>query len=302
MTLPSIEHRYHSPLMDSARWQRFTPRDSDIIVSTPYKSGTTWTQWICALLIFGKDGLREPLSRISPWLDQNVYPIEEVAARYAAQTHRRIIKTHTPLTALPYYPDVTYLVCVRDPRDVFISMQNHHANLDMVKFQALLARNSDLAITPPVVPDDINAHFRLWLEQGSFPWETDGYPFWSVFHHVQSFWRHRELPNIHLLHYADLKRDLAGEMRRVAQALGIAVDVAQWPALIEAARFEAMKARYVDIAPNTDQGIWLDGAKFFNKGSSGQWQDVLNPESLDAYAEFKRTRLDPALAAWIDHR
>jgi aryl sulfotransferase len=301
MTLPTIEHRYHSPLMDSARWQHFVPRDSDIIVSTPYKSGTTWTQWICALLIFGQDGLREPLSHISPWLDQNLYPIEAVAARYAAQTHRRIIKTHTPLTALPYYPDVTYLVCARDPRDVFISMQNHYANLDMAKFQALLARNTDIAITPPVVPDDINARFRLWLAQGSFPWETDGYPFWSVFHHVQSFWRFRELPNIHVMHYADLKRDLAGQMQRIARTLGITVGGAQWAGLVAAAGFDAMQARYADIAPNIDQQIWIDGAKFFNKGANGQWREVLDRASLHAYEQHKRARLEPSLAEWIDH-
>ena len=38
--------------MDSIRWQRFSARAGDIIISTPPKSGTTWMQMICALLIF----------------------------------------------------------------------------------------------------------------------------------------------------------------------------------------------------------------------------------------------------------
>jgi hypothetical protein len=44
--------RYRSAVMDNIRWQRFSARSGDIIISTPPKSGTTWMQMICALLIF----------------------------------------------------------------------------------------------------------------------------------------------------------------------------------------------------------------------------------------------------------
>ncbi len=301
MNLPTLEHRYQSGLMDSGRWTNFVPRDSDIIISTPYKAGTTWTQRICALLIFQSVDLTEPLSRTSPWLDQMVKPIKKVLDTYESQSHRRFIKTHTPLTALPYYPNVTYLVCGRDPRDIFISMENHYANIDMPKFVALLEQNGDVGEPPPELPDDVNERFKLWLTRGSFPWETDGFPFWSAFHHLQSFWRFRELSNIHFLHYADLQSDLAGEMRRIARILSIETPENLWPDLVNAATFSEMKQRHEQTAPNTDQAIWHDPSKFFNKGNSGQWRGVLSQECLDLYEAAKQEKLEPSLATWIDH-
>jgi hypothetical protein len=32
--------------------------------------------------------------------------------------------------------------------------------------------------TPPEGPNEL---FRMWLTTGSFPWESDGAPYWSVF-------------------------------------------------------------------------------------------------------------------------
>jgi aryl sulfotransferase len=49
--------RYRSDIWDKNRWQQYTARASDIIISTPPKSGTTWTQMICALLIFQRSSL-----------------------------------------------------------------------------------------------------------------------------------------------------------------------------------------------------------------------------------------------------
>ncbi|MEE2983272.1 MAG: sulfotransferase domain-containing protein [Pseudomonadota bacterium] len=301
MDLPKVEHRYQNALMDSGRWANFLPRDSDIIISTPYKAGTTWIQRICALLIFQSVELDKPMSRISPWLDQLVYPIEDVIDRYEAQTHRRFMKTHTPLSGLPYFPNVTYLVCGRDPRDIFISMENHYANIDMPKFLDILARNNDAVDPPPSLPDDVNERFELWLTCGSFPWESDGFPFWSVFHHLQSFWLYRGLPNIHFIHYADLQADLAAEMRRIASILEIETDDNKWPDLVKAATFPEMKQRYEEMAPNMDQAIWHDGSKFFNKGTSGQWREILSAESVVSYDAAKQKKLEPSLAEWIDH-
>jgi aryl sulfotransferase len=90
--------RYQSPDEDSARWLGFPFRDGDIVISTRSKTGTTWVQAICALLIFQTPELPAPLAQLSPWLDHLIEPREQVYDRLAGQRHRRFIKTHTPLT------------------------------------------------------------------------------------------------------------------------------------------------------------------------------------------------------------
>ena len=54
---------------DSARWEGIELRRGDIVISTPPKCGTTWTQMICYLLILQEPELDRPLAEISPWLD-----------------------------------------------------------------------------------------------------------------------------------------------------------------------------------------------------------------------------------------
>ena len=48
---PEIIHVYQNHHLDSTRWNVYKPRDNDIIISSSYKSGTTWTQSIIRELI-----------------------------------------------------------------------------------------------------------------------------------------------------------------------------------------------------------------------------------------------------------
>jgi len=294
---------YKNMIMDNARWEAFTPRDGDVIICTAYKAGTTWTQMICALLVHQTTTLPRPLAELSPWLDMRMAPIAEVAANYEGQTTRRFIKTHTPLDGLPYYDNVTYLFCGRDPRDIYLSMQNHRDNLDIPKLiQLMIAAGETLDGPPPEAPpEDLNARFQMWLTRASFDWEKDGWPNWSVFHHGQTFWEARDKKNVHFLHYADLKSDLEGQMRRIAGILGIEVSEVAWPGLVSAATFESMKAGADRAAPDTNHGIWKSNADFFRKGESGQWRGVLNDESLALYDKVTRERYDAGFLAWMEH-
>ena len=114
-------YRYRSADEDSGRWHGFAFRPGDIVISTRSKSGTTWMQMICALLVFQTPDLPARLSRLSPWLDWLGTPLDDVVAHLEAQPHRRIVKTHTPLDGVPFRDDVHYVVVGRDPRDVAVS-------------------------------------------------------------------------------------------------------------------------------------------------------------------------------------
>jgi len=297
---PEMRHVYAHPFMDSGRWEHFEHRAGDVFICTSYKAGTTWVQMICALLILQQPKLPQSLSSISPWLEMRINPLDEVLATFAAQTHRRFIKTHTPLDGIPYWDDATYLYCGRDPRDVFMSLVNHLANSDVEHLMKLTAERGVEFEEPPPMPEDPNELFRMWLTVPMFDWEQDGFPYWSHFSHGRTYWEFRELPNIHLLHYADLKADLGGQMRRIAELLQIDVPEALWEDLIEAATFESMKRNADQLAPEVDNGAWHSNAQFFHKGTSGQWADVLSKESLDLYDKVKVARMGPELTEWME--
>src|SRR6202161_4250077 len=108
--MASTPYRYQSSDEDSARWLGFPFRDGDIVISTRSKTGTTWVQMICALLVFRTPELPDRLSVLSPWLDWLITPKDDVYALLEAQDHRRFIKTHTPLDGVPEDQRVTYIV------------------------------------------------------------------------------------------------------------------------------------------------------------------------------------------------
>ena len=125
-----VPTRYRSPDEDSARWIGFPFRQGDIVISARSKSGTTWMQMICALLVFQSPELPSRLSDLSPWLDWLVAPRDEVYATLASQEHRRFVKTHTPLDGLPLDPRATYVVVARHPLDMAVSLYHQGANLE----------------------------------------------------------------------------------------------------------------------------------------------------------------------------
>ncbi len=129
--------RYRSAEEDSGRWSDFPFRPGDIVISTRSKSGTTWMQMICALLVFQTPELPAPLSQLSPWLDWLVVPQRQVYAELAAQRHRRFIKTHTPLDGVPIEPQVSYIVVARHPLDMAVSLYHQGDNIDRERLRQL---------------------------------------------------------------------------------------------------------------------------------------------------------------------
>ncbi|MGH2685171.1 MAG: sulfotransferase domain-containing protein [Actinomycetota bacterium] len=293
---------YKSIVMDSSRWEGFVFRDDDVIISTPAKCGTTWMQMIMAMLVFQDPALPRSLAEISPWLEMLTSSRDEVVALLEAQDHRRFIKSHTPLDGLPFDERVTYVCVGRDPRDVAFSWDNHMANMNLENFlnaRAAAVGLDDLAELGPIPTpaEDPIGRFWQWVDDVAES-TTLIASLQSTILHLASFWAERDRPNIVLVHYSDLLRDLEGEMRRLAGRLGIDVPEERWPVLVDAARFEQMKARADLVVPDSTHAIWQDNTQFFDKGGC-RWRGVLSDDDLARY-EARVARLDaPAdLIAW----
>ena len=291
---------YQNHHLDSTRWRVFEPRDDDIVVTTAYKAGTTWMQAIVAELLFGGDP-PAPVSEISPWLDMRVPPLEAVATLLEGQTHRRFVKTHLALDGLPVYPQVKYVYVGRDGRDVFMSLWNH-LNAYTAEARGRVNDTPGRVGEPlPEPPYDFHALWRSWATRGWFEWEFDGWPYWSLLHHVRSWWEWRHLPNLLFVHFEDLLRDLEGEMRRVAAFLEIEVPESAWPERVERATFASMKRRAEQVVPRAGEGFDGGAQRFLFKGTNGRWREALDADELALWDAAVARQLPPACARWLEH-
>jgi len=288
--------RYQSYEEDSARWSGFPFRDGDIVISTRSKSGTTWMQMICALLVFQTPRLPAPLGELSPWLDWQTVPREELFARLAAQPHRRIIKSHTPLDGIPADPRATYIVVARHPLDMAVSLYHQGSNIDRAQVRRLAGQPEPAGPPPPRPP--LHEWLTGWIHEDTTPRQRmDSLP--GVMWHLTDAWARRGQPNIVLAHYDDLSADLDAEMHRLAGRLGITVPATAWPGLVQAATFDEMRAGADRIIG--PPGVLKSSAAFFRRGTSGAGREELSAGELAGYHERAAQLAPPDLLSWL-HR
>lgn len=291
ITWPVKSRELHSHHFDSTIWNDFQFRPDDIIIATYAKSGTTWMQQIVAQMMFNGDP-DLAVAEMSPWLDLRVPPKDVKLPLVEAQTHRRILKTHLPVDALVYSPKAKYIYIGRDGRDVMWSMYNHHANGNQAYYEAL--NDTPGRVGPPLLPPpaDIRQYWQEWMDK-------DGYPFWSFWGNIRSWWQIRELPNLLLIHFNDLKRDMPGEMRRIARFLDIPIDETRWPDIVEYCTFDWMKQNATKSVP-LGGAFWDGGAEtFINKGVNGRWVDTLTAADAAEYEARTVRELGPECAHWL---
>jgi aryl sulfotransferase len=286
-----------SPDEDSGRWVGFPFRAGDIVISTRSKSGTTWLQMICALLIFQEPEPPASLTELSPWLDMLTTPKGTVYARLEAQPHRRFIKTHTPLDGIPIDDRATYIVMARHPLDTIVSLCHQGDNIDRARLRELTGQPEPTE--PPKPRPPMHDRVLRWVDRDASPIDDmDSLP--GVTAHLSDAWSRRDQPNIVLVHYNDLQHDLDSEMRRLASILDIEVPAARWPTLVEAATFTSMRSRADALAPNPS-GVLKDNAAFFRRGTSGAGRELLSDAELAHYTERVSRMAPPDLLSWL-HR
>jgi aryl sulfotransferase len=264
------------PGWDSARWNDFAFREDDIVVATYPKSGTTLTQQIVAQLVFGGDPtIYGAATTLSPWLEFKLsHDAVDVAA---SQKHRRFLKTHLPANNLVISAKAKYIVVARDVRDVVWSFHHHTTHF--------INQDPDLTLA-----SDIRQYYHDFLDGPG-----QQFPYWS---HIQSWWDVRHLPNLLMLHYADVIADLPAVVRRIAAFLAIQIDEAIFPQLLSHCSIEHMrKVARDDPALNK---AFREGSKtFINQGTNGRWRDVLTVAEIEKADQIAARELTPDCANWL---
>jgi aryl sulfotransferase len=318
--------RYRSWMSDNLRWDALELREGDIVISTPPKCGTTWTQRLVSLLVFDGPDLPGPLSLISPWLDLKAMPIEDVVAALDAQQHRRFIKTHTPLDGLLLDERVTYLVIGRDPRDAAVSMLNdqdrihalhevtrmpnkgfgpagqfgpggppppHHEGPPPPRHDGPPPPRHDGPPPPPGLRRTPLEAMQLWLERPIMA--TEGIvSLATILHHYETAWTRRHMPNVAAFHYVDYQTDVVAEMTRLAEVLAIDVSGARIAELAEHATMEAMRTHAADLSPE----LWPSHESFFRAGGAREWRDIFTEAEHERYRQRGQELVAPEVLAW----
>ncbi len=289
--MPVKTREMHNHHMDSTIWNDFAFRPDDIILATYAKSGTTWMQQIVGQILFdGAEGLN--LAAMSPWMDLRVPPKEVKLAEVEAQAHRRFLKTHLPVDALVFSPMAKYIYIGRDGRDMVWSLHNHHSRANEKWYGAL--NETPGRVGPPIgKPNpDQRQYFRDWLD-------NDGAPFWSYWENVRTWWAIRDMPNVLMVHFQDMKDDLPGEIARIAAFLGMKPDAETLERITSHCTFEYMKAHADEVTP-LGGALWEGGGdSFIHKGTNGRWRDMLTAEDVAAYEARALAELGPDCARWL---
>jgi aryl sulfotransferase len=180
-----------------------------------------------------------------------------------------------------------------------MSLWNHYSNYTESLYAEL--NNAPDRVGPPLprCPDDIHVFSTNWITRGWFDWENEGYPFWGNLHHTRTWWEYRHLDNILFVNFADLLRNLQGEIRRIADYLDIRLDAAAVARIAERVSLEAMREEAVQQDPGMMESFREGARTFYFKGVNGRWKDVLSPDELALYDAAMARNLSDEAAAWL---
>lgn len=268
-------------------WSTFALRPDDILVETPPKCGTTWMQNIVMMLIHGRVVPDAGNRREVPWLDCAFRDRKAMAAFLDGLERRRCIKSHTPMDGIPYGSEPTYIVVFRHPIDAHFSLRAHAANM-----------KTDLLAY--LFPEDEREGFHRFVTSTEIGGGSDNFSIASIVHHFEEAKARQVGGNVHFFHYADMTRDLRGQIERLAGILNISVSPQLLDELAEANTFASM--REVVEASDTrfsEDSPFRDMAKFFASGTSNKWEGRLTDGDLADYATRVETLVSPEYVAWL---
>ena len=181
---------------------------TDVFIATFSKSGTTWMQQICHGLRSRGDMNFKEVSWVAPWLERgHIFGIDSrIPQGYAP----RLFKTHLPYTQIN--KGARYIHFIRDPKDVLVSFYNFlsHALID-----------------PTTLPIETFADCWLLTDQlaeRSDPLAPFGPYLYNYWQHLLDWWAARGQAPVLTMVYEHMRRDLASQVARVADFIGVEAD------------------------------------------------------------------------------
>lgn len=275
--IPSIPY-FDFGIASKMKW-----RDGDIIINAGAKSGTNWAMNIVYQLLSEGDGEFESLYEKVPWLEFTEYPgqkTEERVQRWNEFQGRRVFKSHLPAAHLPIQPNLKYLILCREGKEVvnsFLPFINNHT-------------------------DEFRKLWNIPLKFNSFDEVLDFMEVTNFYHtFCTSWWPHRCKENVLFLHYADLKKDLAGNIRKIANFLEIPIDEAKFPKILEHNTFQWMAEHgdQIQALPHVPVPVFQKNT-LLRQGKMGTYAVDFTSAHHARWEKYTEKQFrDPKMRAWM---
>ncbi|KAM3359250.1 cytosolic sulfotransferase 12-like [Capsicum galapagoense] len=250
--------------------QQFQAQDSDIILVTSPKAGTTWLKSLLFVLV---NRMKHPVFEqnhpllvknphdLIPFLELTLYADGQVP-NLSSFTSPRLLSTHVPFASLPKsVPDSrTKLVYLcRNPRDIFISMWHFTNKLRLHHIDT----------------NSMEEMFDLFCK-GVSPYG----PFWN---HVLEYWKQSiEKPNkVLFLMYEEIKAQPKLLLKCLAEFLECPFSIEEENSgvvdeILRMCSFESLSNLEVNTSGKLSTGA--ENKVFFRKGEVGDWKNYFTTE------------------------
>lgn len=169
----------------------------------------------------------------------------------------RTMRSHLCFDIMPknMCNDAKVLVALRNPKDTIVSYYHHERLLKLFGFHGTFRE-----------------YFDIFM---------DGLVAWgSYWQYTVDVWKRRNEPNVLIVFYEDMKRDLAGCIKKVAAFLQKEITDEQIKQLEEHLSFESMKGNpQVNLEGFREIGFNdIEDGRMIRKGQVGDWMNYFDDE------------------------
>src|ERR1700728_197972 len=234
----------------------YRERPDDVFIVSYPKSGTTWMQMIVYQLLKDRDMNIPHIETVIPHLEEDMTLMH---ADLEGLPNPRILKSHLRYGEIPKGCG-RYIYAMRDGLDVMVSFYYHYRRA----FGYV---------------GDLDSFSKLFMKGEVV------YGGW--FSHVNEWTSNAYGLTVLIVRYEDLSRDLAGQVRRIAQFCSQPLDEPVLTRVLENSSFEVMRKhemKFDNMArKRAATKVKEEDNHFIRKGRVGGWRDEVGPELRRAY-------------------
>ena len=257
----------------SKAFKTYQGTEKDVFAAVYSKSGTNWLMQTAQQIICKGEAEFEYIHEVVPWPESpfsNFAPLKGQKLPQNAHDQMRVIKSSGKARVIPVYEHSKYINVIRDPKEVVVS--GYHFIQGIFGLHGVLSAEE-------------------WVDLFCSP----DYPVGPWAPHTASWWKEREQPNVLIIPFAEMKKDVEGVTKKVADFMGIDLTEEEMKKVLHKSSFGYMKQHEDLFGP--PQMPLVDADKvpdMIRKGKSGGSGELLSKEQqarIDQYCLRELERL-----------